>query len=661
MRTTLLFSSLILAGCLDPQSHSRALQPELEKPAFVIDPVLQHHYDGRTDDLATAGLGLAGLRGPAPVLSSPPSQAELRRHAYYQNFRSLLALSDADGYDRLFGDYLRTPVPGTEYLLPVRYSDHSVAAVLMLQVPDAFDRNNPCLVVTASSGSRGIYGATGVVGAWALAQGCAVASTDKGTGSGFHWPDRQLALSWQGQLVADTDPQVHFRASTPAAPAHRLATKHAHSGHGAERHWGRFSLQAAQLGFYLLNEFHPGQQPFTRANTLVIGAGISNGGGALLAAAEQDQQGWLDGVVVSEPNAVLAPGFSYRLNGQPRQTRSLTKQATQTALLGGCASLASAVASPLASVQLPLFESRFQQRCRQLADAGLVQGDSLAAQADDALRQLRAAGLVPAADALLMTSAAIQLWESVAVNYLNSYSDAGFADGLCGLSYAFADAQGHPVATPEAVMQQQFGNGGIVPTGGLQIINDQSAEGPRALYFSVNGKGETDLGFDRLRCLDELAGSPAVHARAGELAMTGQLHQKPVLLVQGRADNLIQPDQHARPYLVLNQQAEGKQSQLRYLEISHGQHFDAFLGLAPLRTHYVPLHGYFEQALNQMLAHLRDGQPLPPSQSITAQPVSSATQALVSLLPIALNEGQLSQSPLHQAVQVDNHGLTINE
>ena len=55
----------------------------------------------------------------------------------------------------------------------------------MTQVPDLFDRDRRCVVVTASSGSRGIYGAISLAGAWGLARGCAVAYTDKGAGSGY--------------------------------------------------------------------------------------------------------------------------------------------------------------------------------------------------------------------------------------------------------------------------------------------------------------------------------------------------------------------------------------------------------------------------------------------------------------------------------------------
>ena len=52
-------------------------------------------------------------------------------------------------------------------------------------MPDHFDKAHRCLVVAPSSGSRGVYGAISLAGAWGLPKGCAVAYTDKGTGPGY--------------------------------------------------------------------------------------------------------------------------------------------------------------------------------------------------------------------------------------------------------------------------------------------------------------------------------------------------------------------------------------------------------------------------------------------------------------------------------------------
>lgn len=662
---------LALAACSEQLTQSHALPEEARKPTFAVDDIRHIYLDGTTDDLATAGLGLAGLRGAPPAFANPeaPTATELRRRAYYENYRSLLALNDADGYGRLFAR-LHQPVAGHEYIMPVRYNDHSIASLLMVQIPDSFDSAAPCLVVTASSGSRGIYGAVGVVGNWALQQGCAVATTDKGTGTGFHWLDEQQGQSVDGTLVADTAQSLHFKAAESearrvfqAAQPARVATKHAHSGKRIEQDWGKFALQAAQFGFYILNAKHRAARSdqgfYTRANTTVLGAGISNGGAALLRAAEQDQAQWLDGLAVSEPNVFLPSQFSYQRNGQMQRARPLPQLATEFALFGPCASLAPDLPSPLAAFQLPLFQGHFATRCAQLTSAGLLRADTLPAQATQALAKLRASGIADTALPMLTTAAAISLWEAYTVNYLNSYLGAHVEDALCQVSYAYADAQGQPLPTPTLVKAGLFATGsGVPPASGITLINNNAKGGARSLYFSTNADGQFDLGFEAMQCFNDLAQTPALVAQIDTLAMSGDLRGKPTVIVQGAGDNLIQINHHGRAYATLNQRAEGQRSQLRYVEVSHAQHFDALLNYPPLRTHYVPLHGYYEQALDTVLLHLREGAPLPPNQWVNATPAQTPAAPLASLPPIALNAATLAADSDRQALVITAAGIT---
>lgn len=662
---------LALGACSEQLAQSRALPEEARKPTFAVDNIRHTYLDGKTDDLATAGLGLAGLRGEPPAIAHPeaPTAAELRRRAYYENYRSLLALNDTDGYGRLFAKH-HQPIAGHEYIMPVRYNDHSIASLLMVQVPERFNAEAPCLVVTASSGSRGIYGAVGVVGNWALQQGCAVATTDKGTGTGFHWLDEQQGQSVDGTLVADTAQMLHFKAAEnearrafQAAHPARVATKHAHSGKRIEQDWGKFALQAAQFGFYILNAKHRNlradQGFFSRANTTVLGAGISNGGAALIRAAEQDTEQWLDGLAVSEPNVFLPSQFSYQVNGRPQRAKPLPQIATESALFGPCASLAPDLVSPLAAFQLPLFQGHFANRCAQLKMAGLLRADTLPAQATEALTKLRASGIADTALPMLATAAAISLWEAYTVNYLNSYLGASVEDALCQVSYAYANAQGQPTPTPAQVKAGLFATGsGVPPASGITLINNNAKDGARSLYFSTDANGKFDLGFGAMQCFDDLAHTPQLIAQIDTLAMSGNLRGKPTLIVQGAGDNLIQVNHHGRAYATLNQRAEGGQSQLRYIEISHGQHFDALLNYAPLRAHYVPMHGYYEQALDTVLLHLRDGAPLPPNQRIIAAPVQAPDEPLASLPPIALNAAVLATDRQQQHLTVTATGIT---
>jgi hydroxybutyrate-dimer hydrolase len=316
------------------------------KPAFLAGAVRVAEYDGANDDLLTAGLGAAGLAGAAPGYANAlaPTAAELRRNAIYNNYRALVDMTVDGGYGRFYGPSVgldEVPaggdgkVAGAEY---IGFSDDGSGrrnVTMMVQVPASFDARRPCIVTATSSGSRGVYGAIST-GEWGLKKGCAVAYTDKGTGAAAH------------DLVADTVPLIDgtrasaiaagnnaafrvsasdnerntFNASTP----NRFAFKHAHSQHNPEADWGRFTLQAIEFAFYVLNErFSPRTGTgYTVAqirshNTLVIASSISNGGGAALAAAELDGDGLIDGVAVTEP-AVQLPanaGIAIERGGVP--------------------------------------------------------------------------------------------------------------------------------------------------------------------------------------------------------------------------------------------------------------------------------------------------------------------------------------------------------
>ena len=277
------------------------------------------------DDLLTAGLGLAGLRAmmpPAFADAAHPTAQELRRRALWANWRGIADLAPGGGYGELYGSV--ASVPGREFsafaTLPGAKQPHRV----LLQLPDDFDTAKRCVVVAASSGSRGIYGAIAVAGAWGLPRGCAVVYTDKGAGTDYFDVDAGQGIDAAGQ-VAGTDAALAFK---PSAGGTGIAYKHAHSQDNPEADWGRHVKQAAEFALATLNEQLPQQPRFTFANTRVIAVGISNGGGAVLRAAELEGD-WLDAVVAGEPN-VLVEGHG---------ARDLYDYTTEAALLMPCAQL----------------------------------------------------------------------------------------------------------------------------------------------------------------------------------------------------------------------------------------------------------------------------------------------------------------------------------
>lgn len=629
------------------------------RPTFLVGEVLSQTYDGDTDDLLTAGLGQAGLQGAAPVTADPanPTRAELRRLAIYNNYRAIVDVSPGSGYGTLYGPAVgpgATPdgkVAGKEYLAFAGADD---LVTLMVQIPANFDAAAACIVTAPSSGSRGVYGAIGGVGEWALKRGCAVAYTDKGSGMGFHDLDNATVNAITGERVAATDPAANFVAefdpAWAAANPGRIAVKHAHSQENPEADWGLFVLQSIEFAFYVLNLEEnygtPGAEDTANRtlvpeNTLVIGAGVSNGGGASVRAAEQDTQGLIDGVAVSEPNLnpdplaglVIAQGdLRWSL---PNHSRPLIDYYTFLNIYAPCAVRdASLETAPFNTVPPALGDAR----CAALAERDLVTGATVAEQAADALAKINAYGMIDEQNVLLPSHHAFFVFESIALLYTYSYGQFSVSDNVCGYSYAFTDPTTFaPVAPNPTVLATIFGTGnGIPPTGGINIINDNSLGGPALSRTSVSSTGALDQNLAGALCLRRLAtgvdeaGAPltgtelAQHQRvaAGAAAVlaNGDLSGIPTIIVHGRADSVIPINYGSRPYFALNQSVEAEESNLRYYEILNAQHFDAFLGLPGYNTRYIPIHHYALEALDLLYAHLTEDAPLPPSQVVETTP-----------------------------------------
>jgi hydroxybutyrate-dimer hydrolase len=71
---------------------------------FLVGSVRATVHRGN-DDLLTAGLGLAGLRGPAAPFASPeaPTPEELRRRAIQTNWKGIADLGPLGRYGELYG------------------------------------------------------------------------------------------------------------------------------------------------------------------------------------------------------------------------------------------------------------------------------------------------------------------------------------------------------------------------------------------------------------------------------------------------------------------------------------------------------------------------------------------------------------------------------
>src|SRR5258708_11496014 len=326
--------------------------------------VIHTFYDGVSNDLLTAGLGKTGLGSEtAPGFADPlhPTAEELRRSAIYNNYRALVDPTPGGGYGTLYGPNVKPDgtvtaseglIPGDEYI--AYEQDGHGRVTMMVQVPGSFDPMNSCIVTAPSSGSRRVYGPIATAGEWGLKHGCAVAYTDKGTGTGAHDLQNNTVNLTRGERAdAETaDDNANFiapisesqRAAFNAARPNRFAFKHAHSQANPEKDWGRNVLRSIGFAFDVLNEkFHGRGMRIHKRNTIVIASSVSNGGGASVRAVEQDDDGVISGLAVGEPNGnpTFTPDFSIvQGRGAPlfSHSRPLIHYITPVNVFQSCAS-----------------------------------------------------------------------------------------------------------------------------------------------------------------------------------------------------------------------------------------------------------------------------------------------------------------------------------
>ena len=661
------------------------------KPSY-LSAVATANYDGNTDDLLTAGLGKTGLGAATSVTLTPvdplkPTAAELRKLAIFNNYRAILDITAGGGYGTLYGPNVDAKgvvstsegkIPGTEY---IAYSDDGTGRqniTMLVQLPATFNPASPCIVTATSSGSRGVYGAIGSAGEWGLKNGCAVAYTDKGTGTGIH--DLQnntvnvqsgvrtdAVVAGKNSIFTAELSAAELAAFNTATP-NRFAVKHAHSQQNPEKDWGKWTLQAVEFAYFVLNEKYGDLardgvahlKKLTPSNTIVIASSVSNGAGAALAAAEQDTQGLISGVAVAEPEAQLAP--DNRLSVKRGATtlggtgRQLYDYFTLANLLQPCAALVSTATNAFTTINPTIAANR----CAALKANGLVTGTTTAEQATSAMDALIAAGWQPESNALQASHYSFATL-SVGLTYANTYGRFSVKDNLCGYSFAATGAAGSatpgaPVAASANALATSFGtSNGVPPIGpvGINIVNNLSQGGPLLDAASLSVGNVQDYNIAGALCLRDLftgtsANSVRVKQGMSEVVRSANLRGKPALIVHGRADTLLPVAFTGRPYYGMNKIVEGAASKLSYIEVANAQHFDAFLAFPGYAERMVPLHRYFIQAMDLMYANLKTGAALPASQVVrtvprgftgaTVNPISAANVPPIKTAPTAADQ-----------------------
>lgn len=685
-------SAALLSGCF--LSSDTAPAPDLNVlPAGLVNLVGPTTYDGNSDDLLTAGLGKTGLAGAAPGFAdaASPTAAELRRRAIHANYRGVLDITAAGGYGTLYGPNLTVDgtattaegkIAGKEYLAFADDGSGRKNVTLMVQIPSTFDKNNPCIIAAPSSGSRGVYGAIGSAGEWGLKRGCAVAYTDAGKGAGYHDLATDKVNLIDGRLVdrSVAGSLAHFVSDMAgsaltafnAAFPNRIAYKHIYSQQNPEKDWGKNVLDSIRFAFWALNEEYSeadrasGKKLKTIKgdNTIVIASSVSNGGAESLQAAEQDTEGLIDGVAVTEPNAQpnsmagvtvsqggtavanagkpLVDYFTYRMIYEPCAAISANAQAANGARPGWFGFGTGPLGNALTQVGGQELQAIATNRCQSLADKGLVSGTTTAQQADAALAKMQSYGWTDPNNNALHASHYRLADMYVAFGYVAAYGKFSVSDNICGFSLANVDATGN-VAAQAATKALLFATSNGLNTGG-DVIYNNSAGGAKLYHLGVSpSTSRMDAALDGMLCLrgmvtgtdmasgaaltgTALAHSQRVQAGVKDVLLAGNLLKKPTVIIAGRSDTLVPVNHSARAYVAFNSKVEGASSNLRYYEIMNGQHFDAFLpnaaggGVQGYDTLFVPVHYYFIKGMDLMWAKLKNGSALPPSQVVRTSP-----------------------------------------
>ena len=593
MKTKAIVCSLslaVLGACSTAPSRPDLFDGNVTMSNFLSSPVRETRHEGG-DDLLTAGLGLAGLRGAlvAFVDAAHPTPQELRVRAIQTSWKGIADLGPLGRYGELYGS--TAAVPGREFQAFARLASAKAPHRVLLQAPDNFDAKARCLVVTASSGSRGIYGPIALAGAVGLPRGCAIAYTDKGTGSGYFDTATRSGVALDGTRAQAGEVQLEFEPSATFSDGAGIAAKHAHSQDNPEADWGRHVLQAARFGLAMLDRAYPGLAPFNADNTRVIALGLSNGGGAVLRAAGQDD-GLFDAVISVAPN-IHVPG----------QGRALYDYVTEAAIYMPCALLDARFDDTPFARSNGVQPALWQSRCTSLRDDNRAGAASTIA---DALSTLHASGWTDTAIASAAASTQFDLWRAVAATYASSYSRSSVASMPCEFRFDSIDAKGAITTSDDAQRAAWWSDAsGIPPGAGVGLIGPSGDPGDPTLS-----------GLKCLRTLWTDVLSPLPAAVDSTLA---ELPRKdlPIFVIHGAADGLVPMAFSGGAYvdwLRRNDRAPN------FWPVTSGQHFDAFLAFPGFGDRHLPLLPYAHAAFDKVLAALIENQPVPVFQAPTTTP-----------------------------------------
>jgi len=635
-------------------------------------------FDGTTDDLVTAGVGQTALLGTAaiPTYADPanPTAAELRRAAIARRYDK--ASGEGVYYGGNIDPVTLTQVPGEGKIAGrefLAYNDDGSGkknVAMLLQVPDSFDVDSPCVLVVAVPSAFRIYTAI-ETGAWGLRRNCAAVYTDKGGGNGIHELSSDTVLRIDG---TNADPNVigidsHYtsdlvgtrRTDYLAQYPNRVSVK-PYGKRNTFAEWGSDVVAAAKFAIYQLNEIYgetlqDGKKSarFTKGNTLVILRGNSSGGGAAMMGAEADKEGWIDGVVVAQPQVQPKADdrVTVRRGGRDIKSRGMTviEHLTLTSSFMNCAAMADPAAPGYSMV------ANGANVCASLKDKGLLTGSKLAEQAMEARRFLFDIGFDPDGAPYLPINAAANPLPP-AHSIASAFGRLGVEDNLCDFTVSLTvDSNGKPSAPSQQQKATMWvTGGGYAP----QLIYENSVSGAVAFRRGISpSTGRQDYSLDGALCLRNMMTGTSEMARriqegAKGVLANGDVHGKPMIVIHGREDSRVPATLTSRMWMGLNSLVEGAASRVRYIEITNTSH----VGSPLLKSRVVPLAYYEQQALNMMWDHLKKGTPLPKHQVVRTIPRGTKSDGSAPDLSLKNVPPILMDPASADAVSVSN-GLVI--
>ena len=617
-----------------------------------------NYYDGDSDDLVTAGIGFTPLSSMIQKFKfadpANPTTQELRR-AKLNRF-----IDTKTGEGQLFGFKQKNLSPlfdgkiaGSEILATLKEENVGI----LLQIPVDFDKKKPCIVAVPASNYDGLYNAKDmqIRGLWGLKHNCAVVYNDKGLGNGIYDITNQQGFTIEGKIAKDNllfNPKIKNREIFIENNPNRYAVKQLHSKQNPEHNWGKYILNSIEFALYEINDRFSATntRDFNADNTLILIYGAEDGASAALKAGELDKNGIIDGIVAVNPQIQPNPDITSlsiqnKTSARSLKYNSIPDYATLAALYIPCAIPAIEPNKSDNYVPYALKYLYSQNRCDALKKAKLLTTGT----PKEALDKLHDYGWRPEMEIQLPY---FYYKESIAFpyQYISSYGRFDVTENMC--DYSVASTQQDRLYNFGEVMplkEVNFSEIWSLSNGHLPIwadkdvtaidlvVNKDIVSPRRAWYSSSETENQIDYGIKGAICLREKITEKRVIDGLKQVQATGNLNKIKTFIVHGQ-NNVKQLINHtSRPYVALNSGVEGKESQLRYIEVENASYLD---GKSPFDNTLLAIDYYGEDAIEWLWANLTNNTTLPESQVIRTKPrggsISQAPQAtLENLVPIA--------------------------